>query len=128
MSNVPSLAERKDLIRRAAERFGHREQQPHPLDERLAAQSEAAYAAHADHRIPSAASLVDVALSVRASVLGEVLLLENVLAAARERGGIEPGVIELLEDVVDGGHQHTIALAAGVRALAPNAPAGPVAA
>ncbi len=119
MSNVPSLAERKDLMRRAAERFGHREQQPHPMDERLAAQCEAAYEAHADQRIPQAASLVDLALSVRASVLGEVLLLENVLKAARERGGTEPGVIELLEDVVDDGHQHTIALAAAVRALAP---------
>ncbi|MEV7980834.1 hypothetical protein [Streptomyces sp. NPDC086519] len=119
MSNVQSLTDRKDLMRRAAERFGHRTPQPHPMDERLTAQSEAAYSAHADRRIPSAASLVDVALSVRASVLGEVLLLENVLTAARERGGIDPGVLELLELVVDHGHEHTVALADTVRALAP---------
>ncbi|MFE7076925.1 hypothetical protein ACFU96_43235 [Streptomyces sp. NPDC057620] len=125
MSHVPSLAERKELKARAADRFGHRVPQPHPLDERLTAQSEAAYAAHAGHRIPKAASLVDVALSARASVLGEVLLLENLLAAARERGTVDPAVIEVLEDVVDDGHQHTIALADAVRALTP---AGPVAA
>lgn len=125
---VQTLADRQALRRRAAELLGYRAPQPHPMDERLVAQSEAAYAAHADHRIPKAASLMDVALSVRASVLGEVLLLENVLAAARERGGIEPGVIELLEDVVDGGHEHTVALADVVRALAPAAPAGPAAA
>ncbi|MFI9176138.1 hypothetical protein [Streptomyces lincolnensis] len=122
---VQSLADRQKLRRRAADRFGYRAPQPHPMDERLAAQSEAAYKAYADRRVPKAASLMVLVLSVRATVLGEVLLLENILATAREHNTVDPDVIVLLEDVVDAGHEHTIALADVVRSLAPTEPAGP---